>query len=877
MKKWRDSLAAKITAWILLTVSVLVFAFSFISAYAIGELGYYTKSEKEIREEYYNVLSDRYSVWALSYLGIAEAEAENFFENKNFKYGIIKASDAEELKKLDLNDESTYVKRNFTEHVNLDDLHLFSANINNMTTFTLRENLFQPCYIRNASQSYTQKTIEQYVYAVNSGIFYYETEDGLYYPVNNVCVIIRETDGSSYMSDQTYKYNKEQKKYCKTKITEADTQTEEACLAIYMESDEPLTDESRKEVQKIFDKDTITFDELDFTAFSYGSWQAKIIYPQNEVSTYNGETYMEPLTGDSLEMGDSMTTDGGTYYVITDTENIFSIFITDIYNNVSSVNLSCQTFDQEDEKKIKNSIYKDDTAGFLWVLPENETSGTDYFVVSYVQEPLEKKAGVGIFGNDLYVQADFLLGLAEKMKYGIYVIFVCSILVAAASMIFLLAAAGHRKGKEGITLSFIDKIPFDVFSVGVCLLELLCLDFIAGSTYAAYDNLFFMVCLICECVVAFWLAAGYLLGFAVRIKGGKWWRNTVLYRLCKAIKSGCDKVNENISVLWKGLLIFFGVNFSEVLLFVLFGVSYNTIIVIWLVEKAVILVCGTAILIQMNELQQGSECIADGDLSCKIDTEKMLPALKRHGDNLNRINEGVSKAVDEKMKSERFKTELITNVSHDIKTPLTSIINYVDLLEKEDIENEKVREYLQVLERQSARLKKLIEDLIEASKASTGNLSVNLEKLEAGVFLVQTVGEFEEKTKKSGLELVIHKPEEPVYIMADGRHFWRVIDNLMNNICKYAQPQTRVYINLEQTEDTVLITFRNTSKYPLNISSEELMERFVRGDSSRNTEGNGLGLSIATSLMELMKAKLELYVDGDLFKVILKFNDVRVK
>lgn len=224
------------------------------------------------------------------------------------------------------------------------------------------------------------------------------------------------------------------------------------------------------------------------------------------------------------------------------------------------------------------------------------------------------------------------------------------------------------------------------------------------------------------------------------------------------------------------------------------------------------------------------------------------------------------------MKSERFRTELITNVSHDIKTPLTSIINYVDLLEKEELENPAAREYLEVLARQSGRLKKLIEDLMEASKASTGNLAVNLERLEAGVFLVQTVGEFEEKTKAAELELIVAKPETPVYIMADGRHFWRVIDNLMNNICKYAQPGTRVYINLEAEEGEVRVTFRNTSRYALNISSEELLERFGRGDSSRNTEGSGLGLSIAQSLMELMQARMELYVDGDLFKVVLRFD-----
>ena len=254
-----------------------------------------------------------------------------------------------------------------------------------------------------------------------------------------------------------------------------------------------------------------------------------------------------------------------------------------------------------------------------------------------------------------------------------------------------------------------------------------------------------------------------------------------------------------------------------------------------------------------------------------VDTARMYRDLKEHGEPLNSIQTGMAKAVAESVKSERFKTELITNVSHDIKTPLTSIINYVDLLEKEELSNETAEGYLEVLERQSNRLKKLIEDLIEASKASTGNLAVHLEKLEAGVSVVQIVGEFEDKLNAADLTLLIQKPETPVYVMADGRHFWRVIDNLMNNICKYAQPGTRVYVDLRENGGQVELIFRNTSRYPLNISSEELMERFVRGDESRNTEGSGLGISIAKSLMELMGGSFMLYVDGDLFKVVLGF------
>ena len=222
------------------------------------------------------------------------------------------------------------------------------------------------------------------------------------------------------------------------------------------------------------------------------------------------------------------------------------------------------------------------------------------------------------------------------------------------------------------------------------------------------------------------------------------------------------------------------------------------------------------------------------------------------------------------MKSERFKTELITNVSHDIKTPLTSIINYVDLLGKEEIENEKAQEYLDVLSRQSSRLKKLIEDLIEASKASTGNLPVNKQQMEMGVFLMQMLGEYEEKLKKSDITVLLTKPEEDVMVSSDGRHLSRVMDNLLNNICKYAYPGTRAFIDLKKTETGCIISVKNTSKYPINMKGEDLMERFARGDASRHTEGSGLGLSIAVSLMDLMGGSLRIETDGDLFKAILE-------
>ena len=237
-----------------------------------------------------------------------------------------------------------------------------------------------------------------------------------------------------------------------------------------------------------------------------------------------------------------------------------------------------------------------------------------------------------------------------------------------------------------------------------------------------------------------------------------------------------------------------------------------------------------------------------------------------HAEDLNRIGQGMNIAVEERLKSERMKTELITNVSHDIKTPLTSIINYSDLIFREDCENEKIKEYASVLHNQSERLKKLIDDLVEASKASSGNIDIMLAECDARVLISQVAGEYYQRLTEVGLELVCTSPDDEVRIMADGRRLWRVFDNLMNNARKYAMSGTRVYVSLEEVGGRAVFRFKNISREALSVNADELSERFVRGDASRNTEGNGLGLSIAKNLCELQKGRLELSIDGDLFK-----------
>lgn len=332
--------------------------------------------------------------------------------------------------------------------------------------------------------------------------------------------------------------------------------------------------------------------------------------------------------------------------------------------------------------------------------------------------------------------------------------------------------------------------------------------------------------------------------------------------------------------------IFLGICLFELIGIILFVRRVESIFgLLWVVEKGFLFLLLLYLALTCKRLLRASRALSEGREDYRVDTSMMFGDFKEHGENLNSLGMGISKAVAERMKSERLKTELITNVSHDLKTPLTSIINYADLIYEEssckaDEEEEqdflagrsKIAEYAEVLLRQSRRLKKLLEDLVEASKATTGNLEVNLEPCEAGVLLTQAVGEYQKKMEEKSLELIARQPEDTVKIMADGRHLWRVFDNLLNNICKYAQENTRVYLSVEKREENVQIIFRNMSQYPLDISPEELEERFVRGDKSRHMEGNGLGLSIAKSLVDLQGGRMEIVTDGDLFKVTLTFR-----
>lgn len=508
------------------------------------------------------------------------------------------------------------------------------------------------------------------------------------------------------------------------------------------------------------------------------------------------------------------------------------------------------------------ALNKDDYSGKASAYYQQDMStslsdGSDVTVVyqAYLKSPLAPR------DSALYVMT-----WVERLISARYLLIVLAVFLLAVCLflfIFLLCAMGHKEGVDGIYQCWLNKIPLDLF------LALLVLLFFAWATFLSdiwYIDFWYYI------LLAFGAAALVLtlvLSVAGRAKAPGFFRNTVIYKLFLLIFRTLGR----IPMVWRTMLIW--VCWCFVDLYFTFSNSYyydSLLPAFWVISRAVLTIVILYLASSLRLLQKEGQAIADGQTDYKgKPIPRWLPALKKHEENLQSIQSGIQKAVDEQTRAERMKTELITNVSHDIKTPLTSIVNYVDLLEKEDIQPEKAKEYVDVLNRQSARLKKLTEDLVEASKASSGSLPVHLAPTDVNVLLSQLAGDYMEKLEGAQLEPIFRPaPSQPV-IQADGQLLSRVLGNLFSNICKYAMPGTRVYFESAADENTVSLTFKNISKYELNIPAEELMARFVRGDRSRHTEGSGLGLSIAQSLTELQGGTFRLEIDGDLFKAVVTF------
>lgn len=493
--------------------------------------------------------------------------------------------------------------------------------------------------------------------------------------------------------------------------------------------------------------------------------------------------------------------------------------------------------------------------------------------------------GIGIFlenSYDFYSSSLAELKLAHPyldtgmltklygMRGSLLPILVISLLLFAISVIYLLCAAGHRPDTDEIVPNLQDKIPLDLYFAIVCPISLAILFLILEGRNPLADMGALSFVVIGSIILAI-LGLATLLTCVTRLKLGRYfYQHTIAYQVirfcwkmlaavCSTIADAVKSISTTWNTTWK-----IAVAWLVISAFYTMG-GFGAIVL----SFALLLVfCSMAS--QMQELKNGGEELAKGNLNYKINTQRMFPLFRAHGKNLNSISKGFSIALEQKMKSEHLKTELITNVSHDIKTPLTSIINYVDLLKKEHLEGQ-AAEYIEVLDRQSRRLKKLTEDLVEASKASTGNLKVQLAPTDMGELAAQAVAEYEEKLENAHLEAVINGGDTPLFAMVDGNLTWRVLSNLLSNACKYSQPYTRVYIDIKKEKDTVILSMKNISRDALNIPAEELMERFVRGDSSRHTEGSGLGLNIAQSLVGLQKGTFSLEIEGDLFKAFVAF------
>ena len=477
------------------------------------------------------------------------------------------------------------------------------------------------------------------------------------------------------------------------------------------------------------------------------------------------------------------------------------------------------------------------------------------------------------YSNSLYVQQvvyDLFKGHENLPTYLIPLTSILTIIM----IVYLIWATGHEKGKDGIQLSSIDKISYEFISIVFITIMGIMMSFAIASIESQIpQKILVSVFLIC-----------YLIGYAClalwvsttirRLKAKQFIRSFLTYKICrwlvvttkKIFRKVTDKQNTNKKI----TIIYWGfIGISVILACTIWsGIGFLILIAFWgwVYYK----------LVQYNKkiqkINEALKNIYNGNPNVKLNEEELEGTLKIMAKYINDIAGGFTNAIEQSLKSERLKTELITNVSHDIKTPLTSIINYVDLLKKQEINNAQIKQYIAVLDKKSQRLKKLIEDLVEASKVSSGNVKLNIEIINLKELLNQTIGEFEDKLEKKNLKIEMDLPNENVLIKADNRYLYRVIENVFSNVSKYALEGSRVYINLHKDGNDVNLEIKNISKDKLNISAEELMQRFVRGDKSRYTEGSGLGLSIAESLTELQGGKFKIYIDGDLFKVELKWK-----
>ena len=461
-----------------------------------------------------------------------------------------------------------------------------------------------------------------------------------------------------------------------------------------------------------------------------------------------------------------------------------------------------------------------------------------------------------------------LAALGEQHRYTAIWMLITSLVLFAVLLGYLCKAAGRKPGREEIRPGGLNKLPLDLYACLVIVCAALALlpvrwmlgEFRIENLYgiaAAFLGLAFGVCL---------AVVGFLFAFAaqVKTKGAYWWRRSITGTILRWI----GKFLGMLPLTWQWLL---GAAVLGGMLAFSLAIRAEGAMIFSVAACIAAIIYGASC---FAKLMEGVRRMSQGDFSGKVSSVMMVGCFRKFAIDLNKLADGAVEAAKREMTSERMKAELVTNVSHDIKTPLTSIINYVDLLQKAENEQQR-QQYLEVLSRQSQRMKKLIEDLVEMSKASSGAMACELARIDAAETVNQALGEFSDKLQQAGISPLVRYPQTQAVILADGRLTWRVLSNLLSNAVKYAMPGTRLYVDIFKHEGGISISLKNISREALPVAAEELMERFVRGDASRNTEGSGLGLNIARSLMELQHGRLDVMADGDLFKVTMTFPEAK--
>lgn len=586
-------------------------------------------------------------------------------------------------------------------------------------------------------------------------------------------------------------------------------------------------------------------------------------YTKIEDDSYNASIYYNDYNYDNSSINSYIN------YIIIDekTENL--------YTNIKSSDY----IKEIQEMKNKKNFWNYEGGKITTNIDSINQDNAKYIIASYSQNYLE---GVKVYSsfdeeaygysNSYYIQNAVYEMFKNNQNSPVYLIPITSVLLLAM-IVYLVWAIGHEKGKDEIQLSGIDKVPYEI----LITIIFFALGIFISLGVASVETIIPQKMLIPLIIISYLGSYGSLaVGTATtikRLKAKSFWRSFLMYKIYEWAKGKVKKIfkvvsdknssKRKITIFYWGFIIVSGLIF----LATASGVGVLLLLVFWVLVYILML----KYIEKVDKINQALKEIYGGNPNVHLEKEELTGVLKQMAEYINDIAGGFTNAIEQSLKSERLKTELITNVSHDIKTPLTSIINYVDLLKQEDIKDEKIKQYIDILNQKSLRLKKLIEDLVEASKVSSGNVKLNIEVIDLKELLAQTIGEFEDRFESKNLKIDIEIPDEEVKIKADNRYMYRVIENLFSNITKYSIDNSRVYISLTKQNDKIKLEIKNISKDKLNISPDELMQRFVRGDKSRYTEGSGLGLSIAKSLTEMQGGKFDINIDGDLFKVIIEY------